>query len=195
MDTLSDTLFHMPWWIAAFIILIAGGLFYVGNRRQDKTLQRVGFAAVLIALLLGTVGFLYLTDRQKLEIRTRQIITAVDKADWAKLDTLLDQNTAVGTLSKTIIAGREQTLDVVKDCYTRYGVKSVSVTSLTSVQTQTLITVTVSVKSVQDVTQDTPVFSTWQLDYQKSGSTWILEKITSIAVGNTSSDQLEVLSK
>lgn len=188
MATFSDLLFYAAWWMLA--VIAGGGIFALvaGLRRLDKKLQRLGIALILIAGVLGTLRLIFPTDREKLEKRSRQLVQAVDHQDWNALRNLLDQNTVVGFKAHIAAAGRDAIVASIKENCDRYTLKSVSVIGIESEQTETLITVPLVVYSVQDFTQDRPVTSTWQLDYQQSGDQWILEKITLLRIGNNDTD-------
>jgi uncharacterized membrane protein YeiB len=182
---------HIPWWGAALATFVGIALWVSANRRQDKTLMRVSLAIVGVSLLLGVLGFLFPTDQQKMERRTKQMVKAVDKQDWNTLGSLLDDETALSRSSQPITAGRDQVVGMIRSAYARYGVKSVWTMSTQSIQTQTLITVTIEVVSTQDMTSGQPVTSSWQLDYEQFGDGWTLQKITLIHVGGDTGDSFD----
>jgi hypothetical protein len=182
---------HTPWWGAALAAFVGIALWVSANRRQDKTLLRVSLTIIVVSLLLGIFGFLFPTDQQKMETRTKQMVKAVDKQDWNTLGLLLDDETALSRSSQPIAAGRDQVVGMIKAAYERYGVKSVWTMSTQSIQTQTLITVTIEVVSTQDITSSQPVTSSWQLDYEQFGDGWTLQKITLIHVGGDTGDSFD----
>jgi hypothetical protein len=188
MSEFRDLLFHASWWMLG---VVAGGgvlALIVGLRRLDKKLRRAGIALVVIAGVVGGLRLLFPTDREKLEKRSRQLVETVDRQSWSVLPKLLDADTVVSYKSRTLAAGRDAIVAAVRADWDRYSVKSVHVIGLDSEQTETLITVSLEVYSTQDVTEDRPVLSAWQLDYQQSGDQWVLEKITLLRVGQNSSD-------
>jgi hypothetical protein len=186
---MTDLIFHEPWWLLGLVV--AGGIitFVIGNRRLDKMLQRIGIAAVLLALILAGLRFFFPTARERMEIRTRALIRAVDSRDWNALNSLLDPTTAVGNRSQVFKAGRDQIVQLTKADTELYNVRSVSIIGMDTTQTQTMITVSIEVYSVQDPTQGRPETSSWQLDYEQSGDEWILEKITLLRLGSQSGQQ------
>ncbi len=188
MAAFSNLLFYAAWWMLA--VIAAAGVFALigGLRRLDKKLQRLGIALILIAGILGTLRLIFPTDREKLEKRSRLLVQAVDHQDWNALRNLLDPNTVVGFKAHIAAAGRDAIVASLKQNCDRYSLKSVSVIGIESDQTQTLITVPLVVYSIQDFTQDRPVTSTWQLDYQQYGDQWVLEKITLLRIGNSGAD-------
>jgi hypothetical protein len=80
-------------------------------------------------------------------------------------------------------AGRDECVARVQKADDFYGVKSIWIMSTDGMQTDTLITITVTVMSQQDYTGGQGVESTWQLDFQENESRWELEKITLIRIG------------
>ncbi|MDP9173541.1 MAG: hypothetical protein M3O30_06715 [Planctomycetota bacterium] len=188
MAAITDLVLHTPWWIAILIVLAGGGIWFSANRRQDKTLLRLSLAIVGIGLLLGILGVLFPSDREKMEKRTKQLVAAVNKNDWNALSMLLDKSTAVGTESHNVAAGRDALVEAVKATYEQWSVKSVSASSVESKQTDTLITVTMN--AYADTEKAGPSLSSWQFDYQETGDSWVLEKITLIRVAGASPDEV-----
>ncbi|MGD1277134.1 MAG: hypothetical protein ABR964_07925 [Tepidisphaeraceae bacterium] len=189
MSALTQYLLHTPWWVAGGIILVGLAVLYSGNRRQDKTLLRIGAALFALGLILGILGWLFPSDRQKVEKRTKEMVAAVNKGDWNSLRSLLDDQTAMDAASHTVTAGREEILREMKMAYDKYGVKSAWVLSMQTRQTDTLITILLDVISTQEVTQDRPEVSHWQLDYEQFGNGWMLQKITLTSVGGDRGEQ------
>jgi hypothetical protein len=186
---MTELIFHEPWWLLG--VVVVGGIvtLVVGNRRMDKMLQRIGITAALLAVLLGALRFIFPTFRERMEIRTKAIIHAVDSRDWNALSSLLDPTTAVGNRSHVLKAGRNAIVDLTKADTELYNVRSLAVIGMDSAQTDTLITVAVEVYSVQDPTQGRPETSSWQFDYQQNGDEWILEKITLLRLGTQAGQQ------
>jgi hypothetical protein len=181
---MNELLFHSSWWLMACIA--AGGIvaFIAGNRRLDKNLQRIGLAVLALAAILGLLRFFFPTARERMEIRSRAIVKAVDHQDWNALSSLLDPDTAVCSPSRVLKGGRDQIVAATREVVDSLQVKSISVLSIESVQTETLITVSLEIYSVQEDTQGRPVTSSWQMEYEQSGNQWILQKITVLRVGN-----------
>jgi hypothetical protein len=174
---------HMPWWVALLIAVGGAWLFVLGNRRLDKTLRRMGAVVVAAAIILGLVGFFWLTPLQKAVGKTKQLIHDVDRQNWTDLGAQLDDQTLVQAGSRTMAEGRDDCVNRVKSAYDRYGVKSVWILSVDGAQTESIITVTAVVVSQQDATGGQGVTSTWQLEYEQDGSQWLLQKIILIRVG------------
>jgi hypothetical protein len=181
---MNELLFHTSWWILGAAALGGIALLLFGNRRTDKSIQRIGIAVVLLALLLGALRFFFPTPRERMEIRTKALIRAVDERDWTSVKSLLDQDTILSNRSHTIAGGRDNIIALAQAACDHAGLKSATVIGIESQQTDTLVTVNVEVYSVQDATQDRPETSSWQMDFQQSGNDWILEKITALRIGS-----------
>ena len=186
---MNDLIFHEPWWLLGLIAV--GGIvtFVLGNRRLDKKLQRIGLIAVAAALLFAGLRFFFPTARERMEIRTRQLVRAVDNRDWNALRSLLDANTVVGSRSHVIAPGRDAIAKMTQNDTEIFNVHSVTIIGMQTTQTDTLITVAIEVFSVQDPTQGRPETSSWQLDYEQSGNDWLLQKITLLRLGSQNGPQ------
>ena len=179
---MNEILFHSSWWLLACVVGGGIALFVVGNRRLDKNLQRIAAAIVAIALILACLRFFFPTSRERMENRSRDIVRAFDHGDWEKLTILLDPATAVCNRSRVIFGGRDQIMARAEEA--KDHVKSVSVIGLDSQQSETLITVSLELYSVETDAVDRPaVTSTWEMDYEQSGNDWILQKITILRLG------------
>jgi len=184
---MSELLSRTSWWILAAAV---GGIaaFVVGIRRLDKKLQRIGIAVVVVATVLGLLRFFFPTARERMEMRTRALVRAVDHGDWNALNSLLDAHTIVCTRSGVLAVGRDNIVQKTRANCEHFRVQSVLVLSLESQQAQTDITVSLEVYSEQDPTLGRPETSSWQLDYEQSGDDWVLEKITLLRVGAEGGD-------
>jgi hypothetical protein len=181
---MNELLFHTSWWILGAAALGGIGLLLFGNRRTDKSIQAIGLAVVLLALLLGALRFFFPSPRERMEIRTKALVRAVDERDWPTLKSLLDPDTILANRNRTLVGGRDAIMALAQSEVDRAGLKSASVIGIESQQTDTFVTVNVEVYTVQDATQDRPETSSWQMDFEQSGKDWILEKITALRVGS-----------
>lgn len=186
---MSELIFHESWWLLAAVA--AGGIciFVAGNRRLDKSLQRIGIAALAIALVLGGLRYFFPTARERMEIRTRELVRAVGDQDWNALKSQIDPNTVIGSRNMVYKAGRDAIDAMVQTNVEAFKVRSVSILGMESSQTQTMITISLEVYSIQEPTQDRPETSSWQLDYAESGDQWLLEKITLLRLGSDGGNQ------
>jgi hypothetical protein len=188
---MNELLFHSSWWLLACVAAGGIGIFIAGNRRLDKNLQRIGLAVLALAAILGFLRFFFPTPRERMENRSRAIVHAVDHHDWDGLRSLLDPDTAVCNPSQVLKGGRDQIVSAAQAAVDVLKVKSVSIIGIDSVQTETLITVSLEIYSIQEETMDRPVTSSWQMEYAKSGDQWILQKITVLCIGTDSGQDFD----
>jgi hypothetical protein len=186
---MSNFIFHEPWWLLGLVAV--GGIitFILGNRRIDKKLQRIGLALLALALLFAGLRFFFPTNAERMEIRTRQLVTAVDSRDWTRLRSLLDPSSVVGSRSHVIAGGAAAIVSMTQRDAEDFNVHSIRIIGMETTQTDTLITVAIEVFSVQDPTQGRPDTSSWQLDYEQSGDQWILDRITLLRLGSQNGEQ------
>lgn len=186
---MNELIFHEPWWLLALIAVGGVITFVVGNRRVDKKVQGIGIAVLAAAIVFAGLRYFFPTARERMEIRTRQLVAAVNDSNWTKLGSLVDPTTTVGSRSHVIKAGRDAIVAMTKDDKELFNVRSISIIGMESTQTDTLITVAIEVYSTQDATQGRPDTSSWQLDYEESGDQWVLEKITLLRLGGQNGTQ------
>lgn len=187
----TDTLFHTPWWLPALLILIGAVVFYYANNRQETRIRTVGLAIACMGVLLATVSYFVDTDLEKAEERTRQIVKAVNGKDWAGLRKLLDAGTSVSIANAvTMYRGADRIAAKAQEASDRYGVQSVTITSTEPRQDQTLITVSVSVVSIQTYV-GAPITSRWEFDYQESADGWHLSEIRAMEIGRQQGEGMQ----
>jgi hypothetical protein len=182
---MTKLLFDAPWWLPTLLAGVGIVLFWNGNRRGESKIRNVG-----LLFLLGAVGVILVshfidTDEERTVKQSRQLVYSVEKRDWATLKSVLDPNTellALGGLA--IYGGRDEIIGGAKAAVDQYGLKNVRILSTTSEQTDTVINITMTVMSEQDFTQSRPITTTWQFEWQQSGETWTLVRITNIKIGN-----------
>ena len=104
---MTELLFDPPWYLPAAVAVFGIYLFVHGNRRQEGKLRAAGAGVVLLAVALFFVGRVMETDREIVERRSRQLVTAVDKQDWNALRSLLDPKASVAVLNAPIYSDRD----------------------------------------------------------------------------------------
>jgi hypothetical protein len=190
MSQSLEYVLHPPWWAAAFILVVGLGLLYSASKKMDRTLIRVSLVLILLGIVMGVVGQVFPSNREKMEKRTRAMVTAIDHQDWQGLGKLVDFQTNLSTASQPIVSGAGSIVKLAETCYERFGVKSASVLRMSSEQTQTIITVNVEVYSEQDLSGGRPIFTNLQLDYVQAGDVWALQNITILNVDGHSGDEI-----
>ena len=183
---MQDLLFDTPWWLLA--LLLGGGayIWYTGNARSEKSWKIAGIIIALAGLTLALTSWFVETDKEFVEHRTRDMVADINRRDWAALEKLLDAHTSlegVYTNRDQIIEGAKKTADVI-------GLSSASITSMEVKQTDTLITVDLSILSNQDITMGRPTITSWRFDWQNTGTGWKLQRIEPLEGNQVTKDEL-----
>ncbi|HEV2293851.1 MAG TPA: hypothetical protein VGR35_08335 [Tepidisphaeraceae bacterium] len=186
---MTELFFDPPWYLPAAVAVFGIYLFIHGNRGQDAKVRAAGAGIALLAVALFVIGRVMETDREIAEDRSRQIATAVDKQDWNSLRSLLDPKTSVAVLDATIYSDRDAILTGAQLATEQYGLKNIRITSLTSRQDDTMITVDLDVLSDQGFTGQ-PFPTSWQFEWQELSGGWTLTRIVCLRIGQESGANL-----
>lgn len=186
---MTELLFDPPWYLPAAVAALGAYLFIHGNRRQDAKVRAVGLAVVLAGVGLLFLGRFVDTDRELAEERSRQVVDAVEKHDWKALRALLDPKASVAVLNAPIYNNRDAIVGGAQAATERYGIKNIRITSLTSRQDQTTITVDLDALSEQGFTGQ-PFPTSWQFEWQELSDGWTLMRIVCLRIGNESGDAM-----
>jgi hypothetical protein len=187
---MAQLLFDTPWWLPTLLAFLGIALFWNGNRRQESKVRNAGLAFCLAAVLVLAVSYYVDTDLEKATKESKSLVYAVNARDWNTLKRILSPTTSLHVLggateiygtSAEIIGGAQKAVD-------QYGLKNVRILSTTPEQTDTVITITMTIVSEQDFTSGRPITTTWQFEWQQSGETWTLTRITNITIGNMSGE-------
>jgi hypothetical protein len=187
---MTDLLFSTPWWLPTAIILAGVFLFITGNARQMGGQRNAGLGLIGLAIVLILVSWLVETDRERVTRESRELVKSVEGRDWTKMRSLLDPRVSLGISSATIYSNREDLVKGAQAKAEQYGLKSVIITSLDAEQTQTIITVTLTVLTDQDATMGRPVTSSWQFEWEQLGKEWALYRITCLGIGSEKGPEL-----
>lgn len=182
---MSDLLFQTPWWLPT---LLAGAgliLFWTGNRRQETRIRTGGLLLILLAIAVCAVSYLIDTPRERAVKNSRQLVYAVQEQNWPTMMRLMDPACGLSIMGGIpIYESRAQILDGARKAVSQYGLKNVHILSASAEQRQDQIRVTLTVLSEQDFTQGRPINSTWLMDWQQTGKTWLLTRITCVNIAN-----------
>jgi hypothetical protein len=179
---MTELLFDPPWYLPVAIAALGVYLFVYGNRRQDTKLRAVGGGVLLLAVGLFVLGRVMQTDREVAEDRTRQLVAAVEKRDWPAMTALLDPKASVGTPNGPVYSSRDQIIAGAQAATERFGIKNIRLTSLTSRQDDTAITVDLDALSEQGFTGQ-PFPTSWQFEWQERADGWRLMRIVCLKIG------------
>ncbi len=181
-----DYLLDPPIWA---LLLIAGAgvvMAISGNRRQDRTLLRVGGAVVLLTVAWGIIGAVKETDIEQVERRTTELVRAAEQRDWGALASVLHPNVTFYQYRNrdALVAGAEKTID-------RIGLQSAGVTRMETKQDPTGIVVNLNATSVQSFTLNRPFPTAWRLHWLDDGDRgWLLYRIEALPTLHIGPDQI-----
>jgi len=187
---MTDLLFDQPWWLPTSIIILGIALFISGNRRQLIRLRNAGAALVIAAVVLMLISFFVETDKEKCLRQTHELVDSVVAADWKKFSSLLDSRVSLGLVSTTIYADQSQLLQGAQEGTQKYGLKAVHILSIKAKQTQSLITVDMSVMTEQDFTMGRPLPSGWELEWEQTETGWKLDRLTCLRIDDLNLDEM-----
>lgn len=163
---MADWIANIPWWLLIGLLVVGAGVVIFANRTSRSGLRSIGIAVVALALLLGVGRFLIETDAEKAERITRQIVTSVNAADWAALQTLLSAGTDTDFLGNhPNVRGAAEITQAAQTTAKAVGLNSVRIWSLRTDQNKDWITVTFVAYTVQTQTQGQPLPSSWEFDW------------------------------
>jgi hypothetical protein len=185
----NQLLFETPWWLLTLVAIVAIALLVSGNNRQKNQLKLAGFIVLALGIILAAVSFFVDTPREKAIKGTRAFVHAVVERDQNTLRSILHPNASLLAWNKDdIVYGVKQYAD-------DWGLKDAMITHLDAVQTDTLVTVDLSVLSTHTggkVPYDT-ISSSWQITWIDTGSGWLMKDIRPIQIGNINAQGLSAI--
>lgn len=184
-----NLLFDAPWWLPTVLAFVGIALFWNANRRTDIKLRNVAIGLILAAVAVLAISHFVDTDLEKATKNSKKLVYGVEKHDWAAVKGILSPTTSLHQLGGGEIYGtRDEIIGGAKVAVDQYGLKNVHIISTTPEQTDTVINVTMTVMSEQDFTGGRPITTEWQFEWQQSGETWSLVRITNVKIGNMRGD-------
>jgi hypothetical protein len=185
---MARLLFDAPWWLPTLLAFLGITLLWNGNRRQEAKVRNAGLALVLATVGVLALGYFVDTDMETAVKRSKQLVRAIEQRDWTTMRAILDPATVVKVSNGYEIYGsRDEIIGGAQAAVDRFGLKNIRLLSTTPEQTDTLITITMTALSEQDI-MNYPLTTTWQLEWQQSGKTWSLVRITNLRIGNTTGE-------
>jgi hypothetical protein len=186
---------HFPWWLWIGLAFVGGVLFQTGNRRMERRLRTAGLALVCLAGLMLVVNLLVETPMQRCQRLSKELAEDVVNQRWDRARQIMDPNTSFAVTGSAVEGkfNRDQIIAAAQDAVSRYGVKSITVTSVEPVRTDTLITVSMTVFTTQDATMDRPLSTSWEFDWQEIGSNWKLQRLVLLNIGGETSQLQNIL--
>ncbi|MEO6436945.1 MAG: nuclear transport factor 2 family protein [Tepidisphaeraceae bacterium] len=187
---MRELIFHTPWWLPTVLAGIGVFLFWTGNRGREWKVRTAGLALLAAAAVLMALSYIIDTDLEKAVTGSKQLVYSVEKRDWATMKSILDPSVSLSVLGASELYGnRDEMIDAAQRAVDQYGVKNIRILSTDAEQTDTLISVTMTLMSEQDFTRGYPITTSWKFEWQPAGKEWTLVRITCLKIANTSGEQ------
>jgi hypothetical protein len=152
---------YEPPWIAVAILVLAGvALFVYGNNRLDNKLKLLGGVIAFLGVLLGVTGHFLQSERERVDATMRDLLNAIEKRDWPRLQSHLDDDVTVFALH-----GPEVVAGSAKRAAEGMELKSLSLVSSKTDVSDDIATVTIQVASDGKWGQ---TVTNWALKFEKS---------------------------
>jgi hypothetical protein len=187
---MTDLLFAVPWWLFGGLLLVGLVLLWSGNNAQQKGPLYAGIALIVLALLLKTISFFVVTDKELVTRQSDQLVKAVADRDWVTFNSLLEPDVSLGTEQGTLVANAGALGEVTKGDCERYNLTNVSghVTDVT--QDAAGITVDLDASGEMNATMGYRIPTSWKLLWQRDGKNWRLHEIICLRIGQENAQQM-----
>lgn len=179
-----DWLLSAPLWSHILVILVAGGLLFSANRRQDKALMRGGIALLAVSIAWTVAARLIDTPTEQCESGSKAFVEAVVKKDQQAMIDLLHPDATLKMMGfpTPLYLNAKDISAAAGRASEEYGVSSAWISGMTTQTLPSLITVSCTIFSTQKATMDRPLQSTWQFEWQDLGGGWELYSIVCVQV-------------
>jgi hypothetical protein len=187
---MTDLIFDPPWYLPVGIAALGIYLFVHGNRRQQAKLRGAGLGVLALAVALFTAGYFLDTDREKAEKGTRALIDAVERHDWDKMRSLLDDSASVSVPRGPVYGNRDLIIGGAQAATEQYGVSNIRTLSMQSKQDASgIVTIDIDVLSDQKFTGQ--MFPTsWQFEWHEFSDGWKIVNIVCLKIGQETGEGL-----
>jgi len=189
---MSRILFDTPWWFPTILAFLGIFLFWTGNQRQESKLRTGGLGLILAAIAVMLLSYLVDTDAEKAVKASKGMVSAIEQRDWTRLRNLLSPSVTLAVMNGSeLYANRNEIVTAAQKAVDQYGLKNVHIMSTNVEEAASLISVTMTIISEQDFTQGRPMNTSWKLEWERSGKTWVLVRITCIQIGNMTGEGVQ----
>ena len=173
---MSSLLFNAPIWIIIAVALLGLIILYMAMTKGQNSLRNYGFGFLGLALLLVIFRMTIVTDEKKVELLTRDLVTAFNGKDWPKAKLLTKSAMFYDMNGDQLMAHAEHLSE-------QYSLQSVSLNSIEVTKNPIIISSKIGVTShhKHDYFENLP--SNWTFEYQKRPQGWVLTLITFDGIG------------
>src|SRR6266700_7096072 len=161
---MSNFLFDAPWWFPTILAGLGIFLFWTGNRRQEDKVRNAGVGLLLAAVLVLLLSYFIDTDMEKAVKRSKALVHAVEQRDWATMRANLDPAVSLSVLGFNVLyENREDLINGARRGVEQYGVRNIHILSTSAEESDSLISVTMSIVSEQEATLGRPTPTSWKM--------------------------------
>lgn len=187
---MAQLVFDTPWWLPAVLAGLGIYLFWTGNRRQESRVRSAGLGFLAAAVAVLVVSYFVDTALEKAVTRSKQLVRSVEQRDWATMKSILPPGVSLDVLGFAELYGnRDQLIEAARRAVDQYRVKNVRILSTSAEETETLISVTMTIISEQDATLGRPITTNWKFEWQRRGKDWTLEQIHCLKIGDMTGER------
>jgi hypothetical protein len=186
---MTDLLFAAPWWLIGILLVVGAVVAWSGLTRQQAGPRNIGVGLVLLAVVLLLLGVFFETDKEKVTRGSKELVRAVEKGDWQKMTDLLDPDASLNTSDGSLFGNRTDLVRGAKAAAETYRLKDVTITGMDVKQDALGCLVSLRVITNADASPY-PTPSSWQFDWDKTGSEWHVHQITCIEIANEKTNSI-----
>jgi hypothetical protein len=172
---MTNFLFDLPAWFVCVMFALSVGVIIYGNNRTQRPVVLAGLGLLGLSVVLTAVSWFVDTPLEASIRRTHDIVAAVNARDWARVESLMNKQTKIASLT----GGKEITTRGSELADT-FGLKSVNVLKTdSSIAGDTgLMDVTVTLQ--HEFTQSMAAavqLTSWTFSYEKMRDGILLSKV------------------
>jgi hypothetical protein len=153
-----------------------------------------GMGLIALAIVLKTVSFFVVTDKEIVTKQTDQLVKAVADRDWKTFESLLEPDVSLGSQQGTAVTNAKDLVEVTKADCDRFNLTNVSGT--VTDKTQDAGGITVDLEASGEMSSGllggagVRVPTSWKLIWQRDGKAWRLHEIICLRIGNEPAAQI-----
>jgi hypothetical protein len=186
---MTDLLFAAPWWLIGILFVVGGVIGWSGLTKEQAGPRNAGLGLILLAIVLLLLGIFFETDKEQVTRKSKELVTAVEKADWQKMTDLLDPDASLNTPTSSLFPNRSELVKGARAAAETYRLRSVTITGMDVKQDSLGCVVDLRVLTNADASPY-PTPSTWEFNWDKTGTQWHVHQITCIEIANERSDAI-----
>jgi hypothetical protein len=127
---MADLIFDAPWWLPTLLGGIGLYLFWTGNRRRETRVRNAGLGFIAGAVAVLGMSYFVDTDLETAVRKSKQLVDAVEKRDWPRLNSIPSPNVSLWMFGSTeLYSNRKQLVAAAQEAVDRYGVKNIRILS------------------------------------------------------------------